>query len=147
MSFVPACIIICSGVFWKLCLIWSKILIKDAPGYFIIFTLIFFYPRSYLSRAYHSPWIIFTFILLFLSESFILFLLLALGVVNVILVELLFIETLIYCWYFPRNYFDWLVYLKYLLVLILLLLEICLWYDLSILVRLVIVVIGTWPFY
>ena len=52
MSFVPACVIICSGAFRKLGLIWSKISIEDVPEYFRIFTLMYFHPCSYLTREY-----------------------------------------------------------------------------------------------
>ena len=41
MSSVPVCIIICSGAFCKLVLIWSKISVEDALGYFRIFILMF----------------------------------------------------------------------------------------------------------
>ena len=41
ISFVPACIIIFSGVFRKLGLICSKISFEDVPGYYRILTLMF----------------------------------------------------------------------------------------------------------
>ena len=58
MSFVPACIIICSGAFRKLCLIWSKISIEDAPGHFRVFTLMFsslFLTLSWILFNIESP--------------------------------------------------------------------------------------------
>ena len=47
-SFVPSCIIICSGAFHKLSLIWSKISIIDAPGYFLILV-----HASLINTVYH----------------------------------------------------------------------------------------------
>ena len=60
MSFMPACIIIYSGAFHKLGLIWSKISIEDVPGYFRIFTLMFlslFIPLSWMPFNIESPMI------------------------------------------------------------------------------------------
>ena len=131
MSFVPASVIICSGAFRKLSLIWFKISIEDLPGYFRIFTwcfhpcqvsivssmtsifdsisglalLIWFFDFSLL-RLFDFTDVLFPLVIATCSIiGFTLFILWALS--DVVLVKIWFIEVLLV---FSSQLFDWFVF-------------------------------------